>query len=433
MRYKKVKHFFRFNHKQTFIYLFFFLLFSSLGLGYALISTTLEVDGTANVDDATWDIHFDNIQITSGSVTATTAPTITDNTTVTFGATLENPGDFYEFTIDVVNAGTMNAKIDSLEILPVLTAEQSNYFYYAVTYEDGILVKNGDALNAGATETLKIRFLYCELLDTSLYPTEDMNFNFSVSLNYIQGTGNPVLHPNDFSTDSWETIFEAAQTANLSKYHVGDTKEVDMGDLGVHTIRIANLSLPNECINNDNFSKTACGFVLEFSDSITNYRMHANVPDHSFGYNIGGWQDSEMREYLNTTIYNALPEDFRHAIIPTYVVSGHGSSDSSNFETLDYLYLLSAKEVWGEGDFTINDTAKDNTRQLDYYQNLGVSSSNYSAANKSNNSNMAWYLRTAYSNTDFSYIDVVVGLCANEASGTSLGVSPAFRFGFGDS
>lgn len=199
---KKIKKHLRFNHKQTFIYLFFFLLFSSLGLGYALISTTLEIDGTANVQDSVWDIHLDNIHILEGSVTATTAPTISDNTTVSFAATLENPGDYYRFTVDVVNAGTMNAMIDSITILPTLTADESNYFSYTVTYDDGVEIGYEDALDAGTSETLLVTFQYLTQSDTSLYPTEDKNFNFSVSLNYIQGYGNRVRSASyTYSTD----------------------------------------------------------------------------------------------------------------------------------------------------------------------------------------------------------------------------------------
>ena len=35
--------------------------------------------------------------------------------------------------------------------------------------------------------------------------------------------------PNSFSTDSWKTIIKAVKNNNISKYNVGDTKEVDLG------------------------------------------------------------------------------------------------------------------------------------------------------------------------------------------------------------
>ena len=48
-----------------------------------------------------------------------------------------------------------------------------------------------------------------------------------------------VPKPESFSSDSWETIVENVKIGNFSKYNVGDTKEVDMGEFGVHTLRIA--------------------------------------------------------------------------------------------------------------------------------------------------------------------------------------------------
>ena len=58
----------------------------------------------------------------------------------------------------------------------------------------------------------------------------------------------------------------------FKKYNVGDTKEIDMGTYGTHTLRIANKSTPSEC-STEGFSQTACGFVLEFQDIITTSKM----------------------------------------------------------------------------------------------------------------------------------------------------------------
>ena len=101
---------------------------------------------------------------------------------------------------------------------------------------------------------------------------------------------------------------------NASKYNVGDTKEVDLGDLGTHTVRISNMS---ECTNGET-SETACGFVVEFADVIT------KQPFNSTDTNVGGWRDSELRTYINGTIYNALPSDLQNVISTTKVISGHG-------------------------------------------------------------------------------------------------------------
>ena len=59
------------------------LLVVCLSLGYAYINSDLNINGTAQVKHANWDIHWANIQVTNGSVSAST-PTISNQTTVTY-------------------------------------------------------------------------------------------------------------------------------------------------------------------------------------------------------------------------------------------------------------------------------------------------------------------------------------------------------------
>ena len=112
---------------------------------------------------------------------------------------------------------------------------------------------------------------------------------------------------------------------------------------------------------------------------------------NSTNTNVGGWKGSAMRTYANGDFFNNLPEDLRNVIKATKVVSGHGNSDNNanrtdgNWESEDKIYLLSAHEVWEDGtsnQVSSGVTAYDNTRQLDYYKNNGVTTSNYSLAIK---------------------------------------------------
>lgn len=219
-----------------------------------------------------------------------------------------------------------------------------------------------------------------------------------------------------FADDDWETISAAAKSGSYP-YQVGDTKEVDLGALGKHTVRVANTSTPSEC-SQANFSQTACGFVIEFADIITTHNMN------STNTNVGGWPATSMRAYLNNEVYNSLPSELRSAIINTNVISGHGSTAGEvNFTSTDKLYLLSTAEVWAQGH--TYDTSKDNTRQLDYYANLGVTISNSSGAIKQY---YQWWLRAASSATTsiFCYVSSYGGCGYNTAFNTD-GAAPAFR------
>jgi len=227
---------------------------------------------------------------------------------------------------------------------------------------------------------------------------------------------------SQFGKDDWETIAANVKSGNTDKYNVGDTKEVDLGTLGTHTVRIANKS---ECTTET--SETACGFVVEFADIITKQQFNSTKT------NKGGWRDSKMRTYINDTVYKSLPSDLQNVIISTKVISGHGStSGETNFETQDKLYLLSNEEIWE--DFASSskaqyDTSVGTSKQLDYYKNQRVTENNYAGSNKQyNGSNSWWWLRSAISH----YADNFIGYGAggnwdNQNANKVLGVSPAFR------
>lgn len=157
-----------------------------------------------------------------------------------------------------------------------------------------------------------------------------------------------------------------------------------------------------------------------------------------------------MYDYINVTektgsgtIYNALPEELRNAIIDTTVVSSLGSEDKNraegNFVSTDKLYLLSPEEVYGTSFTSSYDTSRGTSRQLDYYATYvntdgthGVTTSKYAGAIKKNRRNSAsyWWLRSAGSNgTNYFYGVKDDGNNRNSVAYTTDGVSPAFRIG----
>ena len=167
------------------------LLVLGMGVGYSVFSTTLTIDGTSDISSATWEIYFANLQVTSGSVSAPT-PSIVNNRTISFSATLAEPGNYYEFYVDIVNNGSLNAKLDSITISPELTGTLANYFDYTVSYVDGVPIQVNDALNANASEKIKVRVEYKQNTLHSLYPTSNVNLSFGLQMTYVHGTGVPV-------------------------------------------------------------------------------------------------------------------------------------------------------------------------------------------------------------------------------------------------
>ena len=172
-----------------------------ISVGYAALETNLRINGTANIAATSWNVYFTNIQTTEGSVTPTVAPTVsgTNTTQLNYTITLNKPGDFYEFTVDVVNGGTINAKIADNGISnTALTQTQDTYVNYTVTYADGTEISAGDKLaKAGTTvnsvaqdvKTVKVRVEYDPTITAeqlNAMGESNITLNLTYSMQYVQ-------------------------------------------------------------------------------------------------------------------------------------------------------------------------------------------------------------------------------------------------------
>ena len=379
-------------------------------VGFAAISTILVING--------------NVQVGENS----------DDFSVIFTAATLNGTDVYTSVIDdtkkVITFETSDLK--TLNQTSVLTYEvTNNSSNYDAEVQVNCKVKDGGSAKytsiknelEGNTTTVKAKETLNGILTVTLNKTatEEVKENYVCTLEFNaverNTLGESILAPVSFATDSWETIQKAVQIGNTSKYNVGDTKEVNLGDLGTHAVRIANKS---ECTTET--SETACGFVVEFTDIIENQSMN------STDTNVGGWKASELRIYINDTIYNALPIELQRTVALTKVVSSHGNiSGENNFETHDKLYLLARKEVYsGEHQY---DTVDHETKQLDIYKNLNVNTTSYSNVIKNyQGKNTSWWLRSASSYDTLGFFNIDVnGKWFGDGAKNVSGVSPAFR------
>lgn len=244
------------------------------------------------------------------------------------------------------------------------------------------------------------------------------------------GTSNPgyLAKVPNFKTDTWNEIKINVKADRYTDYELGETRTIDLGTLGTHTLRIANNTTPTKC-SGTNFSRTGCGLVIEFEDIITTSKMNSSLSSS------GGWQSSAMRTYVNNDIYNAMPTELKNVIIDTRVISGHNENESDNYITLDKIYLLSSPEVWEEYSIKVDpinpDTASNYTRQLDYYSTNKVATNKYSEAIKKRNGTASiWWLRTPSNSNTTSFFGVATsGARTSYRANLSYGVSPAFRVG----
>ena len=380
-----------------------------MSIGFAAVSTTLIINGNAKVSENNEDF---SVIFTAASIDGkdvyTTAVDETKKTITFTTSELKTLNQTSVLTYEVTNN---SSNYDANVTVTCVPKEGTTAKYTSIKNKlenDATVVKAKESLNGTLTVTL------------DKVATESVTEEYTCKLEFNaverDTLGEYIPEPVLFTSDSWKTIQKAVQTGNTSKYNVGDTKEVDLGFFGKHMVRISNMS---ECTNGET-SETACGFVVEFANIITKQKLNSTTT------NVGGWKDSELRTYINRTIYNFLPSELQNVIVSTKVISGHGNKDSTNFETQDKLYLLNAQEVWNGNSY---DASVGTSKQLDYYKNQGVTASSYAGAKKQyNGSNSYWWLRSASSSSADGFLRVIdIGGWGIRSAYDFDGVSPAFR------
>lgn len=176
------------KRKHSYVMPLLLLLVITISIGYAALSTTLNINGTSTITKQTWNVYFDTLTVTSGSVTPTTAAAISsDKQTVTYTVPLTKPGEFYEFSVVVKNAGTLPAKISATPTLSGVSTAQDVYVNYTVKWSDNTTIAAGDTIAAGATKTAKVRVEYDKNITASQLPTADQTLSLKFSMNFVQG------------------------------------------------------------------------------------------------------------------------------------------------------------------------------------------------------------------------------------------------------
>ena len=182
------------SSKKTLYLVLGLLLLSicSLTIVYAALSAVLRISGSSEISASNWDIHLASPVVKSGSV-HNNLPTINGNS-LSFNTTLSLPGDYYEFYVDVVNEGSIDAMIDSVSITPELSTEQARYIKYEVSYQNGESISSKQTLKKGTTTPIKVRIEYRNDINASDLPSSETNLSLKVTLLYIQsdGTGSEI-------------------------------------------------------------------------------------------------------------------------------------------------------------------------------------------------------------------------------------------------
>ena len=327
--------------KQKGMYLLLILL--AVTIGYALLSVTLKINGTAGIKSNRWDIHWENVQPNQESTVTAETPVISDNATkVSYEVTLELPGDFYEFTVDAKNDGSIDGKITKVDhtvyvvdattgevVIDQQTGEPQtttlpSYINYSIYY-DGTTTPPAidDVLEAGEKQTYRIRIEYDP--EATVLPSANQRFKIEDKITYIQkkkekkqqtnacgqlqnlvieddgSTG--LIAVNHEATDNTEALtdyrFTGANPNNYIYFNCGN----DVDTSTCERWRIIG------CTSDGNMK-----IIRDSSLGEIGYFVNREKAE-PYGFGRNDWSESDIRKELNENYYNNLSASAKSYIV----------------------------------------------------------------------------------------------------------------------
>ena len=189
------------RRKSKYKYLIVILLIMFISIGFAYLTSNLDIVGLGHLKRTVWKIYFDNVNILEGGNLTSTPPTTSNHntTSVTYSVTMDKPGDVYKFNIDIVNNGTVDAMVSIIDENTILTSDQSKYASYSIKYLDGREIEEKNFLGKHSKETLQVIIKYNKNISAEDLIDADQTLNFKLSLTYTQAknadsrTGEPTI------------------------------------------------------------------------------------------------------------------------------------------------------------------------------------------------------------------------------------------------
>ena len=163
-----------------------------MGIGYAILSQTLNISGTANMQ-GNWSVKITNMKLLEANKTGRAeevSHSFTD-TTATFTADLYMPGDSIEYEVTVENQGNID---DLLKSVTPTTTNASEEIKFSHSEIDDTVLTAGKKI----TFTMKVEFLEDA---TSIPKVENVKYN--LELIYVQCDGSKIVKSADLKVGDY--------------------------------------------------------------------------------------------------------------------------------------------------------------------------------------------------------------------------------------
>ena len=216
----------KYGCKRSLNFIFIIVAVLTITIGYSVMNRELTITGNSEVKSNSWDIHFENVVVKEGSVTAIKVPTIdAEKDGIDFSVSLNLPGDYYSFTVDVVNAGSMDGMVDTITKTPELTDAQKKYLNYKIEYENGEVITSKQLVKKESFVRVKVIVEYRKDITETDLPTVDNTLNLGFTINYVQSdeTGSVVENNGKLlsANGSLDAIGTIVTIGNQQFYTIG--------------------------------------------------------------------------------------------------------------------------------------------------------------------------------------------------------------------
>ena len=155
-----------------------------MGIGYAILSQTLNISGTANMQ-GNWSVKITNMKLLEANKTgrATEVSSSYDATTASFEVDLYMPGDSIEYEVTVTNNGNIDAVLNDIK-------QTKTNQHKDIKFSNSLI--GTEVLTAGSTMTftMKVEFLESAEAIPDIEKTE-----YKIELVYIQYNGGEYTPP----------------------------------------------------------------------------------------------------------------------------------------------------------------------------------------------------------------------------------------------
>ena len=260
-----------------------------MGIGYAILSQTLNISGTANMRGE-WDIKITDISEASKSGKANTLSTSISSSGVsaTFETELYMPGDAVTYNITVKNNGNIDAALK--ELVPSVENEVQQ-----VKFSNNAV--QGKVLKQKESYTFQVSVVFD--LDATQIPTDSKTNppKYTISLNFVQYTGNSLYTPTNETTDNSCFVMNTEGTITGYDYNCGTVVTVPAEIDGIQVKKIADNTFVDSTTtnywiySNETDEKTYYIFEDEASRSlfleaegITQEELDAMTSDNTYNY-----------------------------------------------------------------------------------------------------------------------------------------------------